>query len=254
MGETEWDIIISNPPYISPRGYVRETHRSVRNWEPKLALVPCSSSYSCTLDGDISKSSSSSLSSSSPSSSSSSSAMSASYQTDSGLNQDVAIADLFYPRLFSIANQVNAKVVLVEAGDLAQAGRVARLAHHYCLPEHTIDLDMDMGMGMNMMGTGKAMTKWGKGGVEIWRDWLVPSSLSSSSSPLTSSSLSSSSSSSSPTEDIKILQNNVVQAKEPKFHHGNENENVKMKVKVLGQGNGRCVLTWRDSGGEWLGR
>ncbi|MCJ1285186.1 hypothetical protein MMC26_004524 [Xylographa opegraphella] len=35
-----WDILISNPPYISPSGFDTETERSVRNYEPKLALVP----------------------------------------------------------------------------------------------------------------------------------------------------------------------------------------------------------------------
>jgi methylase of polypeptide subunit release factors len=34
------DIIISNPPYISKEGLFRDTSRSVRNWEPRLALVP----------------------------------------------------------------------------------------------------------------------------------------------------------------------------------------------------------------------
>jgi methylase of polypeptide subunit release factors len=34
------DILISNPPYISAQGFMHETTRSVRNWEPKLALVP----------------------------------------------------------------------------------------------------------------------------------------------------------------------------------------------------------------------
>lgn len=37
---TNYDIIISNPPYISEAGFMKETARSVRNWEPKLALVP----------------------------------------------------------------------------------------------------------------------------------------------------------------------------------------------------------------------
>ncbi|KAA8896004.1 S-adenosyl-L-methionine-dependent methyltransferase [Sphaerosporella brunnea] len=32
------DVVISNPPYISADGYKRETTRSVRNWEPRLAL------------------------------------------------------------------------------------------------------------------------------------------------------------------------------------------------------------------------
>ncbi|EKG16017.1 DNA methylase N-6 adenine-specific conserved site [Macrophomina phaseolina MS6] len=39
-GQLHWDILISNPPYISPRAFVHTTTRSVRNFEPKLALVP----------------------------------------------------------------------------------------------------------------------------------------------------------------------------------------------------------------------
>lgn len=36
----EVDLVISNPPYISPTEYFSSTARSVRRWEPKLALVP----------------------------------------------------------------------------------------------------------------------------------------------------------------------------------------------------------------------
>ena len=32
------DVVVSNPPYISEWGYARQTDRSVRNWEPRLAL------------------------------------------------------------------------------------------------------------------------------------------------------------------------------------------------------------------------
>lgn len=35
---TNIDVVVSNPPYISANGYARETLRSVRNWEPRLAL------------------------------------------------------------------------------------------------------------------------------------------------------------------------------------------------------------------------
>ncbi|MCJ1378739.1 hypothetical protein MMC17_001838 [Xylographa soralifera] len=36
----EWDVLVANPPYISPAGFDADTERSVRNYEPKLALVP----------------------------------------------------------------------------------------------------------------------------------------------------------------------------------------------------------------------
>ncbi|MCJ1393041.1 hypothetical protein MMC18_005913 [Xylographa bjoerkii] len=34
------DILVANPPYISPASFAAHTERSVRNYEPKLALVP----------------------------------------------------------------------------------------------------------------------------------------------------------------------------------------------------------------------
>lgn len=83
-----WDIVISNPPYISPKAFNTTTTRSVRNYEPKLALVPP--------------------------------AMHASSDDDQG--------DLFYPRLLEIADMVNAKILLVEVADLDQALRVAEMA------------------------------------------------------------------------------------------------------------------------------
>jgi len=84
-----WDILISNPPYISPSGYWKTTTRSVRGYEPKLALVPPSiASRNDTLQGD-----------------------------------------LFYPRLLEIARDVEAKIVLLEVAHLQQAQRVAQRAH-----------------------------------------------------------------------------------------------------------------------------
>jgi HemK-like putative methylase len=35
-----FDVVISNPPYVSETQFQKATSRSVRNWEPKLALVP----------------------------------------------------------------------------------------------------------------------------------------------------------------------------------------------------------------------
>lgn len=34
------DVLICNPPYISPWGFIHQTERSVRKYEPKLAQVP----------------------------------------------------------------------------------------------------------------------------------------------------------------------------------------------------------------------
>jgi methylase of polypeptide subunit release factors len=83
-----WDVLISNPPYISPSAYWKTTTRSVRGFEPKLALVPASKTR---LD-------------------------------------DTQQGDMFYPRLLDIARDVKAKIVLLEIGGLEQAVRVAQFA------------------------------------------------------------------------------------------------------------------------------
>ena len=88
--DKKWDILVSNPPYISPRSFDNTTAKSVRDWEPKSALVP---------PGVISKT--------------------------TGDLGDASIGDAFYPRLLDIAKRVSAKVVLFEVADLAQATRVA---------------------------------------------------------------------------------------------------------------------------------
>lgn len=81
------DILISNPPYISPIEFSRTTSRSVRNFEPKLALVPESQYHRSGIDP----------------------------------------GDVFYPRLLDIADELEAKVILFEVADLEQAKRVASM-------------------------------------------------------------------------------------------------------------------------------
>lgn len=83
-----WDIVISNPPYISPSAFWKTTMRSVRNFEPKLALVP----------------------------------------PFKDKHTDTQQGDMFYPRLLKTARDVEAKVVLLEVADIEQALRVARVA------------------------------------------------------------------------------------------------------------------------------
>ncbi|KAK0254214.1 hypothetical protein LTR91_021529 [Friedmanniomyces endolithicus] len=82
------DIIISNPPYISAKAFRTTTARSVRHFEPRLALVPHNSRH-----------------------------------TDSEHD-----GDAFYPRLLAIANELEAKAMLAEVADMEQALRVAALA------------------------------------------------------------------------------------------------------------------------------
>ncbi|MCJ1458065.1 hypothetical protein MMC28_008436 [Mycoblastus sanguinarius] len=91
-----WDLVVSNPPYISPLAFNRTTSRSVRNYEPKSALVPVART--------------------SPTSS-----------TVADTNTDTDIGDMFYPRLLHLAATVNSKILLVEVADLAQATRVGQM-------------------------------------------------------------------------------------------------------------------------------
>lgn len=91
---TAWDILVSNPPYISPSAFNKTTSRSVRNYEPKEALVPPQNLLETAGEESI-------------------------RDTDTG--------DAFYPRLLHIAQQVHAKVLLMEVADIAQATRVVEL-------------------------------------------------------------------------------------------------------------------------------
>lgn len=87
-----WDMMISNPPYISPRSFSQDTSRSTRSYEPKIALVPpCSQSLATKVDT---------------------------------ASIDVSIGDSFYPRLSEVAERSNAKILLVEVADMAQARRI----------------------------------------------------------------------------------------------------------------------------------
>lgn len=82
-----WDILISNPPYISPKEFKHTTSRSVRNFEPRLALVPEERNQLHGIDP----------------------------------------GDVFYPRLLEIALDQNAKIILFEVADMGQAQRVASM-------------------------------------------------------------------------------------------------------------------------------
>lgn len=83
-----FDVLISNPPYISPRSFQRTTSRSVRRYEPRLALVP----------------------------------------SGARADDDEAIGDIFYPKLLNIAEQVQTKWFQFEVSDMDQARRVAAMA------------------------------------------------------------------------------------------------------------------------------
>ncbi|KAK5694436.1 hypothetical protein LTR17_024812 [Elasticomyces elasticus] len=81
------DVLISNPPYISAKAFNTTTARSVKQFEPKLALVPrLSDSTGFRHDGDV-----------------------------------------FYPRIVALADELQAKVMLLEVADIEQASRVAAI-------------------------------------------------------------------------------------------------------------------------------
>lgn len=88
--DAQIDILVSNPPYISRKGFENDTERSVRKYEPRLALVPETQLNS--------------------------------------LYPQAKSEDVFYARLLEIAQQTRPKVVLFEVGDLEQATRVVELA------------------------------------------------------------------------------------------------------------------------------
>ncbi|KAI0135681.1 S-adenosyl-L-methionine-dependent methyltransferase [Daldinia grandis] len=85
------DILVSNPPYISQEGFDRDTERSVRNHEPRLALVP----------GPL---------------------------ADNSLYATVLPQDVFYARILDVAAILRPRFVVLEVGDLPQAVRVVQMA------------------------------------------------------------------------------------------------------------------------------
>ncbi|KAI5245841.1 S-adenosyl-L-methionine-dependent methyltransferase [Aureobasidium subglaciale] len=139
---SQWDTLISNPPYISPQAFKHTTTRSVKRYEPKLALVPNS--------------------------------------LDAKTHADDEIGDVFYPRLLDIAKQVEAKVVLFEVADLEQASRVAAMAHKQAIwtgieiwrddPAHqTSSEDTTTPTGVKILGTGNGRSVLlYRGEAEIW--------------------------------------------------------------------------------------
>jgi HemK-like putative methylase len=103
--ENRWDVLIANPPYISPRQFSPggATARSVRRWEPKLALVPRPlKPYAPRVPIGPER------------------RQCLPIQLDRG--------DEFYPRLLELARLVGAKAVVLEVGDNRQALRVRNMA------------------------------------------------------------------------------------------------------------------------------
>ncbi|KAK5107563.1 hypothetical protein LTR62_001006 [Meristemomyces frigidus] len=100
-GRPNYDILISNPPYISPRAFRRTTARSVQHFEPALALVPPASQQDQATR----------IANTNPLEPET---------TDPG--------DTFYPHLLSHAATLNTQIALLEVADMSQALRVAAMA------------------------------------------------------------------------------------------------------------------------------
>jgi len=83
------DVLTCNPPYISLRGFARDTARSVRNYEPRLAQVPL---------------------------------------PRAGYDGRCASEDVFYARLLDLGQKLGPRVLLCEVGGLEQARRVVDMA------------------------------------------------------------------------------------------------------------------------------
>lgn len=92
----KWDVLVSNPPYVSPSNLANgTTSRSVRRFEPAHALVPP--------------------------------ALESSMWQDLGLSH-VAREDIFYPAIMYLGHRVDAKLIIMECGDLEQARRIVAIA------------------------------------------------------------------------------------------------------------------------------
>ena len=112
--DSKWDVIISNPPYIAPESYNNgTTKRSVRLYEPKLALVPppvtTLSEHPITPQERLERKDRSSL------------------NLTSNENAARLRGDSFYPRIIGLAVRYHASLTVVECGDLNQALRVRNL-------------------------------------------------------------------------------------------------------------------------------
>lgn len=103
-----WDILVANPPYISPRHFSPggTTTRSVRRWEPELALVP------------------------KPLTPPTSPILTPPEHKQQCQSNEVERGDEFYPPLLELARVVDAKAVVLEVGGNEQALRVKEMATH----------------------------------------------------------------------------------------------------------------------------
>ena len=114
----KWDILISNPPYISPKAFER-TARSVRNWEPLAALVPPHKQPLLDPGNQEKK-----LFAKADNFRYSRPLHVTSNTTNIDSSTDEKIGDNFYPRLLHLAQMLDVKAALFEVADVSQARRV----------------------------------------------------------------------------------------------------------------------------------
>ena len=96
-GEKAWDVVLANPPYVSETEYFSAlTERSVRCFEPKLALVPEPASDTSLVSHDK--------------------------------GRRAYPEDRFFRAILDISSAVHARVLTMEIGSTDQATRIARLA------------------------------------------------------------------------------------------------------------------------------
>ncbi|KAJ3578662.1 hypothetical protein NPX13_g1904 [Xylaria arbuscula] len=126
------DVLVSNPPYISQRGFEVDTARSVRNYEPKLALVP--------------------LSPIAPPS-----------------TTPCAPEDIFYKRLLDLADTLRPRVAAFEVGDMKQAMRVVEMVLAPSTAQQQQEQEQEQHLDPDVTGLRRRTgARWDI--VEIWRD------------------------------------------------------------------------------------
>jgi methylase of polypeptide subunit release factors len=129
-GKSEIDILTANPPYISPTHFSSgRTTRSVRRYEPRLALVPAPS-------------------------------LSDPFQRGLSTADVPTRGDEFYHDILPLSRQLSAGLTVLEVGDTEQAVRVVELAAKVLVAEQGLERKKE---------TGTVLETWyDDGRVEVW--------------------------------------------------------------------------------------
>lgn len=117
QNQPKLDLLISNPPYISRKEFARSTARAVRNYEPRLALVPPHFPLLAP----------SPFPSPSPSTTTTPTTSNPDLSNTPQQRYNCRPEDVFYARLLEIAHTLQPKRVLMEVGGWEQAVRVVGL-------------------------------------------------------------------------------------------------------------------------------